>query len=254
LGDICLAISDSIAVVTIDRPPVNALRTQTYTELDQTFSALAQNNEVKCVIITGAGKKAFAAGADVNDFLALDSNTGAEYTRRNTQIRENIRNFPAPVICAINGLALGGGFVLALMCDIRVSSEEARLNLSEINMGIIGGTQHIAPYVSPGTAKIMVYTGDMITAQQALQLGLVDIVVPGPDLLGHCWAIARKIVSKPPLAIRYAKQSLNFAYSGGLSQGIEVETKYIEKLWGTRDKNEAVAAFLEKRTPVFKGV
>jgi len=254
LADINLDISDSIAVVTIDRPPVNALRTQTYTKLDETFSVLAQNNEVKCVILTGAGRKAFAAGADVNDFSALDSKSGAEYTIRNTQIRENIRNFPVPVICAINGLALGGGFVLALMCDIRVSSEEARLNLSEINMGIIGGTQHIAPYVSPGTAKMLVYTGDLITAQQALQMGLVDVVVPGPDLLEHCLGIARKIVSKPPIAIRYAKQSINFAYSGGLSPGIEVETKFIKELWGTRDKNEAVAAFLEKRTPIFKGV
>jgi enoyl-CoA hydratase len=253
MDDIRLQVEKPIALVTIDRPPVNALRSHSYFELFETFATLATDSEIRCVILTGSGVKAFAAGADIREFLSLDGHTGSQYTARNTNIRESIRNYPNPIICAINGLALGGGAVLALMCDIRVACEEAKFSLPEINMGIIGGTQYIAPYVSPGMARRLVYTGDMISAQEAAIAGMVDVVVPQNELMSYCRQMAEKIISKPPLAIRLAKQALNFAYSGNLRQGLEVEKELIQKLWETEDKNEAVSAFLEKRKPQFSG-
>jgi enoyl-CoA hydratase len=253
MEDVRLEIEKPIATVTIDRPPLNALRSRTMFELYETFATLANDAEVRCVILTGSGEKAFAAGADIREFLPLDGHTGSHYTARNTHIRESIRNFPNPIICAVNGLALGGGAVLALVCDIRVACEEAKFSLAEINLGIIGGTQHIAPFVPPGVARRLVYTGDMIAAKEAQTAGMVDMIVPRNELMNTCRKMAQRIVSQPPLAIRLAKQALNFAYSGNLAQGLELEKEILQKLWATEDKNEAVNAFLEKRPGQFKG-
>lgn len=248
-----LEIQKSVAVVTIDRPPVNALNSHAYFELSEVFSNLATDCKVRCVILTGAGENAFSAGSDVKEFLPLDSDTGNQYTSKNTQIRESIRTFPNPIICAINGLALGGGALLTQMCDIRVACEEARFGLPEINMGIIGGTQYAVPFISSGIARILIYTGDIINAQEALRVGIFDVVVPRSELRDYCIKMAEKIAYKPPLAIRFAKQALNCAYWCDLAEGLKLEKDLIQKLWGTEDKNEAVSAFLEKRPTQFKG-
>ena len=253
MEDIRVEITKPIATVTIDRPPLNALRSRTYFELFEAFATLATDSEVRCVILTGAGEKAFAAGADVREFLAFDSVTGGHYTARNTSIRESIRNFPMPILCGINGMALGGGAVLALMCDIRIACEEAKFSLAEINMGIIGGTQYVAPFLSPGMARRLVYTGDMITAQEALIAGMVDVIVPRNEIMKYCLEMANRIVSKPSMAIRLAKQALNFAYSRNLKEGLNLEIELIQKLWATEDKNEAVKSFLEKKPAKFTG-
>lgn len=247
-----LDVRERIAVVTIDRPPVNALNSQAYVELGEVFDELA-TLDIAAVVLTGAGEKAFVAGADVKEFLEFNSESGRLYTRRNNAVREKVRTFEKPVICAINGLALGGGCVLALMCDIRIASNTAKFSLAEINMGIIGGTQYISRVIPPGAARMLTYTGEMISAAEALRLGMIEEVLPPDQVREQALSIARKIAEKPPIAIRYAKMSLNEALNLDLTEGMKYEEALNALMWGTEDKNEAVKAFLEKRRPEFKG-
>lgn len=243
----------NVAIVTIDRPPVNALNSEAYDELSQVFGELARDDEVKAVVLTGAGEKAFVAGADVTEFLNFDADSGEAYTRRNNGVREQVRTFPRPVIAAINGLALGGGCVLAIMCDIRLASKKARFSLAEINMGIIGGTQAISRLVPLGKAKELVFAGEMIDANEALRIGLVDRVVPAEQVMEQATELARKIAGKAPLATYLAKRAINEGLDLPLPEAMELETGFLRELWATEDKNEAVRAFLEKRTPNFRG-
>lgn len=247
-----LDVQERIAVVTIDRPPVNALNSQAYEELAEVFDELAIM-DIAAVVLTGAGEKAFVAGADVKEFLEFNTETGRLYTRRNNAVREKVRTFEKPVICAINGLALGGGCVLALMCDIRIASNESKFSLGEINMGIIGGTQYISRLIPLGMAKMLTYTGDMISASEAMRLGMIEEMLPPDQIMPRALAIARKIAEKPPLTMRYAKISLNEVFNMGLAEGAKYEETLISLMWGTEDKNEAVRAFIEKRKPEFKG-
>ncbi|MCL5960800.1 MAG: enoyl-CoA hydratase-related protein [Chloroflexi bacterium] len=242
-----------VAIVTIDRPPVNALNSEAYEELGQLFGEMAGDDGIRAVVITGAGEKAFVAGADVTEFLTLDSASGEAYTRRNNGVREQVRIFPRPVIAAINGLALGGGCVLALMCDIRIASEKARFSLAEINMGIVGGTQFISRMIPLGRAKELVFAGEMIDADEALRIGLVDRVVPQQEVLERAMDLARRIATKAPVALYLAKRAVNEGLELPLTEALELETQYLRELWGTQDKNEAVRAFLEKRPPAFLG-
>ncbi|MGI6574870.1 MAG: enoyl-CoA hydratase/isomerase family protein [bacterium] len=240
-----------VAVITIDRPPVNALNSVAYAELYNAFYNLGLDDSVKVVVITGAGEKAFVAGADVREFLNFNSENGALYTRNNQYIREFIRKYNKPVICAVNGWAFGGGLALALMCDIRFACPEAKFNLGEINMGILGATQYIAGVTHSGMARLLVY-GETINAEEALRAGIIDKIVPRDELLTESVALAKRIASKPPLALKYAKQCMIKSEEVLLEEGLVFEEAVLKVLWGSEDKNEAVSAFLEKRKPVFK--
>jgi enoyl-CoA hydratase/carnithine racemase len=246
-------IADHIAVVTINRPPVNALNSDAYGELFETFYKLSKDDSVRVVVLTGSGEKAFVAGSDVKEFLAFNSETGLAYTKRNNSVREYIRKFSKPIICAVNGLAYGGGLGLALVCDIRIVCEEAKFNLGEINMGILGASQYTARTAHFGTACKLVYSGESIDAQTALRVGIADEVVPRDRLMERCLSLAQKIAAKPPIAVKLAKQCMVTSQEVSLEEGLHFEEESLRLLWSTEDKNEAVKAFLEKRKPVFKG-
>lgn len=245
-------VTEKIATITISKPPVNALNSDDYGELYEALYKLSKNKEVRVVILTAEGEKLFVGGSDVTEFTALDAETGPLYTERNNNVRAYLYNFPKPVICAMNGAAYGGGVGLAICADIRLCVPTAKFNLGEINMGILGLTQHFTARCFNGTARKMVYTGERITAEEALRIGLVDEIVPTDELLARAHKIAEEIASKSPLAIQYAKQCMIEAERKNL-EGIDFEAKCIGELWATEDKNEAVHAFLEKRSPNFKG-
>lgn len=251
MKNIFVDIRDSIGIVTINRPPVNTLNSQAYFELYEAMYNLSINDDVRVVILTGAGEKSFVAGADVKEFVKFNSETGLVYTKTTNQIREFIRKYNKPIICGVNGYSLGGGCILALMCDIRIASENATFALSEINMGILGGTAMISKIANSGVARKMVYSGEAIKADEALRIGLVDEVVSLDNLLDRCLDLAKKISEKSPIAIKEAKACMVKASESLLEESMAFEEKSIEKLWGTEEKNEAILGFLEKRQPKF---
>ena len=253
MGEVRLTKQDHIGIITLDYPPVNALDSPAYFRLYEAMHDLAIDEDVRVVILTGAGERAFVAGADVKEFVKFNSRTGKVFTEKNAGVREYIRRFPKPVICAINGLAYGGGCALALVCDIRIASENAKVNLSEINMGIVGAIPYASAVAFNGTVRKMVYSGESLTARQAMAVGLVDEVVPQEELMDRCIALAEKIASKAPLAVLKAKEVLVKASESLLLDTVAAEGAAVAELWGTEDKTEAVKAFLEKRSPVFQG-
>jgi len=241
-----------IATIIINKPPVNALGSDDYGELYEALYKLGKNKAIRVLILTAEGEKLFVGGSDVKEFTALDGDTGPLYTERNNNVRAYLYNFPKPVICALNGSAFGGGVGLAICCDIRICVPEAKFNLGEINMGILGLTQHFTARCFNGSARKMVYTGERITANEAMQIGLIDEIHPREELIPRARQIAKEIASKSPLAIQYAKQCMIEAEKTALER-IDFEAECIGKLWATEDKNEATSAFLEKREPKFKG-
>ncbi|MBW2058657.1 MAG: enoyl-CoA hydratase/isomerase family protein [Deltaproteobacteria bacterium] len=250
-------IEDRIAVVTIDNPPMNALSDAAREELDEVFEELDENIEnAMAVILTGAGEKAFVAGADIKVFPTLNPEIARRRLKRGKALLLKIENFDRPVICAINGFCLGLGLELAMCCDIRIAAEHAKLGQPEINVGVIpgaGGTQRLARLVGEGIAKELIYTGRFIDAQEAQRIGLVNKVVPGNELRREAMEMAEGIAGKPPLAVRAAKEAIHQGLSMALDQGLEIEIDRWSYLCGTEDQKEGAAAFIEKRKPVFKG-
>ncbi|MDN5348521.1 MAG: enoyl-CoA hydratase [Clostridia bacterium] len=246
---------EGLLIITINRPEVrNALDRQTWQELKRAITQARTDPEVKVVIITGAGDKAFAAGADVK---ALKERSMIEtLDGENQAILTELENLEKPVIAAINGYALGGGCELALACDIRIASENARLGQTELNLGFIpgaGGTQRLARLVGIGKAKELIFTGDIIDAATAERIGLVNRVVPLPELLPAAKAMAKKMMAKGPLALRMAKIVINGGISANLATGLLIEKLGQTVLFGTEDRMEGINAFLEKRDPQFQG-
>ncbi len=250
-------IDAPVAVVTVSRPDVlNALNADTITELEHCFDALAEAKQVKCVILTGAGEKSFVAGADIKELNTDTVITGKNRALRGQSVFSKIENLPKPVIAAVNGFALGGGCELALACDIRLASENAKLGQPEVNLGIIpgyGGTQRLARLVSPGMAKKMIFTGDFVKADEALRIGLVEAVYPQEELMEQAKKLAKKICTKGPLAVSYAKQAINLGLNTDLESGLAFEAEAFGGICGTEDKAEGTGAFLEKREAEFKG-
>lgn len=244
-------VQDHIASITINRPPLNILNSEAYGELKKSFEELHDNRNTRVVIITGEGDKAFCAGADIKEFTELNEKTGSAYSARNQSVRDYIWNFPIPVIAAVNGLALGGGCVLSMVCDIRIVSVEAKFSFGEINVGIIGGTQYAIRMIPDCIAKYLVYSGEMISADEAFRVGLVNKVVAPEKVLSESFNLAEKISSKSPLALYHAKRSMNKGYNTTLEEGLALEHKAISQLWGSEEKNEGVKAFIEKRKAVF---
>ncbi|MHB1420801.1 MAG: enoyl-CoA hydratase-related protein [Bacillota bacterium] len=249
-------IEDRIAVVTVNRPPVNALNAQVISELNETVDVLEHNSEVGVVIITGASEKAFVAGADITQFPALREDTGTALAARGQYVFDRIEALEVPVICAVNGFALGGGNELAMACDIRVAAENAIFGQPEVNLGLIpgyGGTQRLPRLVGMGKAMEMVLTGDGINAEEAFRIGLVDKLVPKGAALEEAVKMAQKILTKGPIAIKLAKKAVYEGMEMSLKEGLAFEARNFGKCCETEDKNEGANAFLEKRKPNFQG-
>ena len=253
--NLLVEISEGAALITINRPQVrNALDPKTWGELARAVEEAERDAAVGVIIITGAGDKSFAAGSDIRQIQERTLLDGLAAPPSRALAR--IEAVEKPLIAAVNGYALGGGCELALACDIRIASERAHFGQPEVNLGIIpgaGGTQRLVSLVGLGRAKELILTGDIIDAQEALRIGLVNHVVLPEALLDAARALARKILSKGPLAVRLAKVALNARVQHGPDAGMLVERLAQAALMTTRDKQEGTAAFLEKRPPKFEG-
>ena len=250
--------TDRIAWVTLNRPEkLNALNNEVLEELEQIFADLEQDAEVGVVVLTGAGEKAFVAGADIAELRTLDTAGARVQALRGQAVYQRIESLPKPVIAAVNGFALGGGCELALACHIRIASETARFGLPEVSLGLIpgyGGTQRLPRLVGKGVALDMILSGDMVPAADALRMGLVSRVVPAADLKAAATKLAKTILSRGPLALRSALACVNEGIEMPQDQGLQYEAALFGLLAATQDMQEGTGAFLEKRPAVFKGL
>jgi enoyl-CoA hydratase len=257
LENIRYELRPPLAVVTLDRPKVlNALNQLSMTELEQVFLDIRQNSDVRVVLITGAGEKAFAAGADITELTSLSGVEGEQTASRGQHIFSLIENCGKPVIACINGYALGGGCELALACTLRIASANARLGQPEVKIGIIpgyGGTQRLPRLIGKGAALKMILTAEAISAAEALRLGLVDEVVAPDQLMTRAEQIAQTIAGMAPLAIRDSIRAVNAGYDLPLASGLELEASLFGLACSTSDKVEGTRAFLEKRAATWSG-
>jgi enoyl-CoA hydratase len=246
-----------IAYVTVNRPKVlNALNMATMEELRAAFHDIKNDGEVRVVLLTGAGEKAFIAGADIGELAQHDAVSGKEYTHRGQSVLNLIENLGKPVIACINGFALGGGCEIAMACTIRLASETAKLGQPEVKLGIIpgyGGTQRLARLVGRGVALEMLLDGEPITAAEALRIGLVNEVVPQAELLSYSRAWLAKVLANGPLAIALVMETVDAGLNCGLDEGLRFEAAAFGVSAATEDRVEGTRAFLEKRPAVFKG-
>lgn len=247
---------DRVAIITINRPEKrNALNIKTREEGAALIEELRNDDAINVVVITGAGDKAFIAGADIAEFAGRTA-----HMQRDVMVQKSLFNaidtFPKPVIAMVNGYCLGGGCEIALACDIRIASENASFGQPEINLGIIpggGGTQRLTRLVGEGRAMEMILSGQIIDAKTAFEIGLVNHVVPADQLEATTLALANTIAEKGPIAVRLAKEAVKIASRSTLDEGLRREVDLFALCFATEDKDEGVAAFLEKRKPVFKG-
>ncbi|MGA8326719.1 MAG: enoyl-CoA hydratase-related protein [Candidatus Cybelea sp.] len=256
--DILVAVEEPLAVVTFNRPAVlNALRTHLLKEFSLALAELANNDGVRAIVVTGAGEKAFAAGADIGELNALASaGSGAEQARSGQALTRQIERLSKPVIMAVNGFALGGGCEIAMAGDILIASENAKFGQPEVNLGLIpgyGGTARTTRRVGKGMAMYLCLTGEIIDAREALRIGLVQRVVPASELMNEARRIATTIASKAPLAIAACKRTINNGAHLSIDDALELEALEFGTLVDTEDIKEGTRAFLEKRKPVWKG-
>src|SRR5205823_2561565 len=248
---------NSIAYVTVNRPKVlNALNMATMEELRAAFHDIKSDAGIRVVILTGSGEKAFIAGADIGELAQHDAVSGKEYTHRGQSVLNLIENLGKPVIACINGFALGGGSEIAMACTMRLASENAKLGQPEVKLGIIpgyGGTQRLPRLVGKGIAMQLLLTGEMIMAQEAHRIGLVNEVVALADLIPRAEAIAQKIIANAALAVQYTMEAVNKGMETPLPEGLYLEAVLFGAACATEDKKEGTAAFLEKRQAQFKG-
>jgi len=253
LENLKLEKKNSIAYVTIDRPKVlNALNMATMQELWQVFSELKEDRQVRAVILTGSGEKAFVAGADINELAKNDPVQAKAYTHKGQATLDLMENLGKPVIAGINGFALGGGCETAMACTIRIAVETAKFGQPEVALGLIpggGGTQRLPRLVGKGWALQLILSGEMISAQEAYRIGLVNEIVPAADLIARAETILKKIASNAPIAVRFALEAANKGMDTSQGEGLLLEASYFGLCAATEDKKEGTAAFLEKRTP-----
>jgi enoyl-CoA hydratase len=248
---------DGIAFLTINRPQqLNALNKQTLSEINESFEALREDNEVKVVVLTGSGEKAFVAGADIKEFAHFSGEEGSELAKNgHMSVFNLIEEFPKPVIAAVNGFALGGGLELAMSAHVRVASDNARMGLPETSLGVIpgyGGTQRLPQLIGKGRALEMIFSAKMIDAQTALDYGLVNRVVPQEELMQVAEEMARSFMKNSIVAMGFAIEAVNAGLLEG-SMGYDVEVQAFGDCFETEDFKEGTAAFLEKRKPNFPG-
>ena len=255
--NLIVEVDNGIAVITINRPKeMNALNPATVKELDDAFLKLGKDSAVGAVIITG-NDKAFVAGADISSMVEMAPIPAKEWASFGQQVFARIENFSRPVIAACGGFTLGGGCELAMACDIRIASDKAKFGQPEVNLGIMpgfAGTQRLPRLVGKGQAKILIFTGDIIDATEALRIGLVDKVVPQETLLDTAKSLAAKIVTKAPYAVQQAKRAINQGMEVDSASGIILEAEAFGMCFTTKDQREGMKAFLEKRTPQFTGM
>ncbi|HEX8816633.1 MAG TPA: enoyl-CoA hydratase-related protein [Terriglobales bacterium] len=248
---------NAIAYVTVNRPKVlNALNFATMEELRGAFHDIKGDAATRVVILTGAGEKAFIAGADIGELAKHDPVSGKEFTLRGQSVLNLIENLGKPSIACVNGFALGGGCEVAMACTMRLASENAKFGQPEVKLGIIpgyGGTQRLPRLVGKGIAMQLVLAGEMITAQEAHRIGLVNEVVATAELIPRAEAIAQKIIANAPLAVQYAMEAVNKGLEMPLAEGLFVEATLFAVTCATDDKKEGTTAFLEKRAAQFKG-
>ena len=247
----------NIVTLTINRPGVlNALNHQTLRELHVAFEAFRADADARVLVLTGAGDKAFVAGADIAHMVGLAPAEAEAFSRLGQELTTFIESVPKAVIAAVNGFALGGGCELAMACDFILASDRARFGQPEVNLGLIpgfGGTQRLARIVGRGVAKQLLFTGEIIAAQRALEIGLANAVYPHAELLERARAVALAIASKGPLAVGAAKRALTRGYDLTLEVGLEFEAMLFGSMFGTEDMREGTQAFLGKRDPRFVG-
>jgi enoyl-CoA hydratase len=247
----------AIAYVTVNRPKVlNALNMATMEELRRAFHEIKSRPAIRAVILTGAGEKAFIAGADIGELAKNDAVAAKEYTHRGQSVLNLIENCGKPVIACINGFALGGGCEIALACTMRLASDNARLGQPEVKLGIIpgyGGSQRLPRLVGKGIAMQLLLSGEMINAQEALRIGLVNEVTSPAELLPRAEAIAQKILANAPLAVQWCLEAVNKGMEMTLAEGLYLEAVLFGLCCATEDKREGTSAFLEKRQAQFQG-
>jgi enoyl-CoA hydratase len=255
--NILITIENSIGQITINRPSkLNALNVATIQELHNAFESLDNNEDVRAIIITGEGEKAFVAGADISEFASFSVEEGAQLAAQGQELLfDFVQNLKTPVIAAVNGFALGGGLELAMSCHFRVASDNAKMGLPEVSLGVIpgyGGTQRLPQLIGKGRAMEMIMTAGMIEADTAKSYGLVNHVVPQAELVEFTKGIASKIIRNSPMAIGKAIKAVNANYKDGVN-GFDTEIRNFGKCFGTEDFKEGTIAFLEKRKANFSG-
>lgn len=267
---------ENIALVKVNNPPMNVLCRELLEDLDEALDDIEGDDDILAAVITGEGK-AFVAGADIDEMKDMDEEEAEEFSRLGQEVLSRIEDLPIPVIAAVNGFALGGGTELALACDIRIASEAAKFGQPEVNLGVIpgfGGTQRLPRYVNNGMAKKIIFTGDMIDADTAHSIGLVQKVVDGYEkdeegelledengkpikddepVMNSATELAETIASKGPVAIANAKKAINQGLNRTIEEGLKLEAKNFAELFSTKDQKEGMEAFLEKREPDFRG-
>jgi enoyl-CoA hydratase len=246
-----------IAVLTINRPDkLNALNQTVLAELLQALSEAACDDGVAALVLTGAGDKAFVAGADIATMAKMSVMEGRAFADLGHGLADAMANCPKPIIAAVNGFALGGGTELAIACDVIYAAEKARFGQPEVKLGVIpgfGGTQRLARLVGLQKAKELIFTGDTIDAQEALRIGLACAVFPATELLGKAKELGKRIAAAGPVAVGQAKRAMNHGYDLALPAALELEKQTFAMLFGTHDQKEGMGAFLEKRKPAFQG-
>ncbi len=256
-ANVLYEVKDGVAVVTVNRPDkLNALNRATLEDISGAFAAAAGDASVGAVILTGAGEKAFVAGADIGEIAGLDSQSGREFALYGQGVFRAIETFPKPVIAAVNGFALGGGCELAMACHVRLASENASFGQPEVNLGVIpgyGGTQRLARLVGRGLALELLLTGDRIPAARAAEIGMVNVAVPAADLMTKAAEMARKMLGKAPLALRHCLEAVNAGLDMPLEEGCYLEGTLFGLCCASEDMKEGTDAFLQKRKPAFKG-
>ena len=248
---------DGVGIITLNRPKaLNALDQATLEELNQIADRLAQDTSVKVIIITGSGEKAFVGGADIPQMQPMSAMESRNFAKFGQGVFNKIENLPQPVIAAINGYALGGGCELAMACDIRVASDKAKFGQPEVTLGItpgFAGTQRLPRLIGKGRAKELLYTGDIIDANEAYRLGLVNKVVPAEELMPAVTALAQKILSRAPVAVQLCKAAVNEGLDTDLETGTAYEAEVFGLCFATADQKEGMGAFVEKRKAQFIG-
>jgi len=257
LANVLYEKKNGIAYVTLNRPKVlNALNTPTWIDLQKAFTDAKDDRAVHGVILTGAGDKAFIAGADISELAHVDAYEAEESSRFGQDVLNLIENLGKPVIAAINGFALGGGCETAMACTIRIAAEHAKFGQPEVKLGLLpggGGTQRLPRLVGKGRALQLILTGETISAQEAYRIGLVNEVVPAASLIGRAEAVLKQISANAPIAVKYSLDAANKGLDTSQSEGFALEASYFGICAATEDKKEGTSAFLQKRAPQFHG-
>ena len=255
--NILFKTEEGVGILTINRPKaLNALNTETIKEIRSVLAEVKADETIKVLIITGAGDKAFGAGADIGEIKDLGLNDGFDFLRTGNQMNHEIETLGKATIAAINGLALGGGLELAMSCTLRIASEKAKLGLPELGLGVVpgyGGTQRLARLIGKGRALWYLLTGDMIDAAMAADFGLVNQMVRPDELMGKAIEAAEKIASKGPLAVKLTLFAVNYGTEAELETGLVLESALANLCVASEDRKEGIAAFFEKRKPVYQG-